>query len=223
MGSGTRGAATRVRLQAELAQHRGSFLQSIMQSMCIYGPDFKCRPDSGGDAAARDFRGQIPGKIWRLRPHPRPWPAAISGDDDLRFSHGRKHPIGDGRSCPFGGDVRTGKFGWRTNGTSNSIINSIMFARGPTLEHFHAKTAGIDVEGEVLRTTSRSTLGHLCTGFPERNGGHCSEKGGDECRSERVLRNYIRSICSDSQSKAKRSPEAKGKGEGTDKAEEADA
>ena len=173
------------------------------------GPDFQCRPDSGRDAAARDFRGQILGKIWRLRPHPRPWPAAVSGDDDLRFSHGRKHPSGDGRSCPFGSNVGTGKFGWRTNGTSNSI----MFARGRTLEHFHAKTAGIDVEGEVLRTTSRSTLGHLCTGFPERNGGHCSEKGGDECRSKRVLRNYIRSICSDSQSKAKRSPEAKGKGE----------
>jgi len=34
MGSGTRGAATRVRLQAELAQHRGSFFQSVMQSMC---------------------------------------------------------------------------------------------------------------------------------------------------------------------------------------------
>lgn len=34
MGSGTRGAATRVRLQAELAQHKGSFFQSVMQSMC---------------------------------------------------------------------------------------------------------------------------------------------------------------------------------------------
>ena len=34
MGLGTRGAVTRVRLQAELAQHRGNFFQSVMQSMC---------------------------------------------------------------------------------------------------------------------------------------------------------------------------------------------
>ena len=34
MGAGTRGAATRARLQAELAQHRGVFFQSVMQSMC---------------------------------------------------------------------------------------------------------------------------------------------------------------------------------------------
>ena len=151
---------------------------------------------------------EIPGTLRRIWEDKRPWPAAVSGDDDLRFSHGRELLGSNGWSCIACCDPGAGKFGWWTNGVSHLTLPP----RRSSCEHFREQAVVINLEGALFRAPRRSEVGNVRITLPERDGDHCHKAQRDECRRTCSFRQYIRKCTVKGSSKSETKAAAKEEG-----------
>ena len=79
--AGTRGASARARLQMELAAHRGSFFNAVMQSISSRNNSYQLTPRvCRGTPSARCQWCEAPRTFWGVRQMQTAEPVAISGD-----------------------------------------------------------------------------------------------------------------------------------------------
>ena len=186
--AGTRGAATRSCLQLELAQHKGLFFQSVLQSMSRMTAPTNNPSVSAAELLERGISGvrylERFGGYGRARELGQIQYQVMMIFDFLMAENFRSRLIGGypGAICPR----------WWQDGVGDVAV----LTRGSSLEHLREPPTIINLESTIICPPRRSEVDHLCPSLPQRYGSHFKPARRVEHNCKASFRCFVRWLCS---------------------------
>ena len=152
--SGTRGATARAKLQAELAQQKGTFFKSVLQSMSRRMAPISPHGSELPGASGQAFLVSDTWNLWLLAAS-RIGAVAIPGHDSFRLPDGWSGGSSDGHYCSAGSPHRAEQLGWREDGPCNPPLPP----RRSSCFYFCQQADVHSVSKQSICATSGSALG----------------------------------------------------------------
>ena len=186
----TRGAAGRACLQAELAQQKGTFFQSVLLQMAR-----RMSPTTSVDVSPQVLMDRgVSGTRYLerfggySRQRELDHAAAVPSDDSLRLLAAGQHPGSEGCSGIAGCVHRASCFGQWPHGLGHLAVSS----GGPPVGDLSESPDSQHQQSQELRSPCRPEVDHMCIGLPEGVGGDRSEKGRIDSATNRHFPGFIR-------------------------------